>query len=59
MATDSCTESLLQLDGSSPHFPEQLSGVLARSDFDGSLQRLGADDLAPVIETLDKVLSFH
>ena len=52
-------ESMLQLDVSSPHFPEQLSGVLARSDFDESLQRLAADDLAPVIETLDKVLSFH
>ena len=59
MATNSRVQSILQLDGSSPHFPEQLSGVLAKSDFDESLQRLGADDLALVIETLDKVLSFH
>ena len=58
MATDGFIDKLLRLDGS-PHFPEQLSEILARSDFDESTQSLRANDLVQVVEILDKVLPFQ
>ena len=59
MAIDTFIEMFLRLDGSLPHFPEQLSGILTRSDFDESIQRLRASDLVQVVEILDKVLPFQ
>lgn len=50
-----CVDILLQLDKSSPQFPEHLSRVLARTDFDESIQDLGEKPLMSVIENLDKV----
>ena len=49
-------ETLLQLDGSSPHFPDQLSDILARREFGNSIQSLETNDLMQIIEYLDKVL---
>lgn len=50
-------KALLQLDESSPQFPQQLGGVLARSDFNEPIQSLGDNDLMLLVENLDKVLS--
>ena len=55
-----CIRALLQLDRLSSQFPDQLSDILARREFDQCIERLEDDDLVQVIEYLDKVLpSFH
>ena len=59
MATGSFIETLLQLDGSSARFSEQLSGVLARSESDEIIYKVRATDQMQVVEVLDKVLPFR
>ena len=55
MATNNFIETLLRLDRSSPHFPDKLSDILARREFDDSIQSLETNDLMQIIEYLDKV----
>ena len=59
MATGSFIKTLLQLDGSSTRFSEQLSGVLARSESDEIIYKVRATDQMRVVEVLDKVLPFR
>ncbi|KAF9789475.1 kinase-like domain-containing protein [Thelephora terrestris] len=56
MATDSSIETLLRLDRSSSQFPGQLSDILARREFDETVQSLGAEDLRRTVEYLDEAL---
>jgi hypothetical protein len=59
MATNIPVQTLLQLDKSSPQFPNQLSDAIARREFDGSILRLQDSELESVIEYLDEVPSFN
>ena len=53
-------EALLQLDKSSPKFPDQLRDVLRGRDFDGQVSSLQTTaDLMEVIDYLDKVPSLY
>ena len=58
MAVNNPIQALLQLDGTSPQFPDQLSDILARRGFDESIESLGANSLVPIaiVEYLDDVL---
>ena len=52
--------ALLQLDDSSPKFPEQLRDVLRRKEFDEQVSSLQIDaDLMEVIDHLDRVPSLY
>jgi len=59
MLTNPYLQTLLQLDASSPQFPNSLCDVLRRREFDEHISSLQTDDLAEVIEYLDKVPSLH
>jgi hypothetical protein len=54
MLTNAHLDTLLRLDKSSPQFPNQLLDALGR-DFDENVPSLQNDDLAGVVEYLDKV----
>ena len=57
---DGRIQTLLQLDRSSPSFPDQLLDILARREFDEAIESLETNNLVRVVEYLDKVLpSFH
>ena len=52
--------ALLQLDNSSPRFPEQLRDVLRRKEFDEQVSSLQTTaDLMEVIDYLDRVPSLY
>ena len=51
--------TFLQLDRSSPQFPDRLCDVLNGMEFDEHISGLEADDLAEVIDYLDKVPSLY
>lgn len=62
MAVNNPIQALLQLDGTSPQFPGQLSDILARREFDESIESLETNSLVPIaiVEHLDDVLpGFH
>lgn len=53
-------QTMIQLDRTSPQFPDQLFDILARREFDESIESLKTNDVVPIVEYLDKVLSvFH
>lgn len=58
MAVNNPIQALLQLDGTSPQFPGQLSDILARREFDESIESLETNSLVPIaiVEYLDDVL---
>ena len=58
MAVNNPIQALLQLDGTSPQFPDQLSDILARRGFDESIESLETNSLVPIaiVEYLDDVL---
>ena len=48
-------QAFVQLDKSSPRSPDRLRDILGGREFDEYISGLDADDLAEVIEHLDKV----
>ena len=52
-------QTLLQLDRSSPKFPDQLRGILDESGFHGYITNLEPDNLLKLVEYLDKVRPLH
>ena len=52
-------QTLLQLDKSSPEFPDKLCDVLGEGGFDGYIPSLRTDNMLELIEYLDKVPSLH
>lgn len=59
MLTTTYLQTLLQLDKSSPQFPNSLCDILSGEEFDERISSLQTDDLVEVIEYLDKVLSLR
>ena len=60
MVAKDFTQTLHQLDRSSPQFPDQLFDHLTRREFDEVVQSLEDDALQKFIDHLDEVLpSFH
>lgn len=55
---NNCIGALLQLNRLSPQFPNQLTDILARREFDESVQNLETDDplVVLIVEYLDEVL---
>ena len=51
--------TFLQLDRSSPQFPDRLCDVLDGREFDEHISGLEVGDLAEVIDYLDKVPSLY
>lgn len=59
MDADKCVQELLELDCLSPGFPDQLSIILGRRQFEEEVGELEPNDVERVIECLDKVPSFR
>ena len=52
-------QTLLELDCSSPGFPDHLSNILGRREFEECVGKLELNDVVRVIECLDKVPTFR
>ena len=59
MLMNAYLQTLLQLDKSSPQFPNSLCDVLGGREFNEHIPTLQTDDLMGVIEYLDKVRSLR
>ena len=59
MLANSYPQALLQLDQSSPEFPDQLRGILGEKGFDDYVTSLQTGDASELIEYLDNVPSFR
>lgn len=55
MPANAYFQKLLQFDRSSPHFADQLYGIIGGKEFDEQVSSLETNDLMKVIEYLDKV----